>query len=78
MKGLLLIILAAAFVFSVVADFVILGGDGHGEFWWSHFYGFFAFFGFLACVVIIVIAKMLGGHWLQQGEDYYCRDGHHD
>lgn len=74
MKGRLLVILGAALVISVAADFVLLRGEGHGEFWWSHLYGFFALFGFLACVGIIVISKILGGYWLQQKEDYYSRD----
>lgn len=74
MKGLPVIILAGTLILSVVADFVLLGGEGHGKFWWSHLYGFFAVFGFVICLAIVLISKMLGGYWLQRREDYYDRD----
>ena len=36
--------------------------------------GFSSAFGFIACVVIIVVSKFLGKHWLQKKENYYNDD----
>lgn len=38
---------------------------------WSHIPGFFSLFGFLGCVLLIVVVKWLGRHWLERKEDYY-------
>ncbi|MFQ5683040.1 MAG: hypothetical protein ACE5HC_07180 [Candidatus Binatia bacterium] len=66
-----MILIAAGLILSVASDFAFLSGATHGTFWWSRLPGFFAFFGFLACVALITISKMLGGHWLQRREGYY-------
>jgi hypothetical protein len=57
--------------FSLAADMVILGGEGHAEFWWSHIYGFFSLFGLVGCLATIIIAKILGERWLERKESYY-------
>lgn len=68
------IIFVAALILSIVADFLLQGGEGHGEFAWSRILGFFAVFGFISCVAIVIISKYLGHHWLQRKENYYDRD----
>jgi hypothetical protein len=73
-----LAVFTVAVAFFVASDYLLYGGKGHGEFWWSHLWGFFAVFGFLSCVAIILVSKALGHYWLQRPEDYYDhgdRDG---
>jgi hypothetical protein len=33
--------------------------------------GFWSLFGFISCVLIIVVSKWIGHHWLVRDEDYY-------
>jgi hypothetical protein len=33
--------------------------------------GFYALYGFVSCIVIVVVSKWLGKHWLQRAEGYY-------
>jgi hypothetical protein len=73
MRPKALITASAALVVSIAADAVFLGGEGHGEFWWSRIYGFFSLFGFFGCLAIIVFAKLVLGPWLQHEENYYRR-----
>lgn len=65
---------AAVLALSFLVDFLLPSGPGHVDFPWSHIVGFFALFGFIACVVIVVISKLLGHYWLQRKEDYYDRN----
>jgi hypothetical protein len=65
------VITGAALVLSLASDAVFLRGEGHGEFWWSHVYGFFSLLGFVGCIATILVAKFLGEVWLQRKEDYY-------
>jgi hypothetical protein len=71
MKPQALITAGAVLVVSIAADALFLGGERHGEFWWSHLYGFFSLFGFFGCLAIIVFAKVILGPWLQRKENYY-------
>lgn len=78
MRRLALVFVFAGFVIATVADAWFLGAEHHGEFWWSHLYGFFSFFGFFGCLVIIVVAKLVLGPWLQRKEDYYTERHPHE
>jgi len=54
-------------VLTVIAEFFI---HLHAYFSITEFFGFYAVYGFLSCVILIVIAKLLG--WLlKRKEDYY-------
>ncbi len=74
MKRIWLVVFTAALALSFVVDFLFYSGQAHDNFLWSHILGFFALFGFVACVVIVVISKLLGHYWLQRKEDYYDRN----
>ena len=74
MKRTWIMVFIVALILSFVADLLLKGGHGHGEFPWSHILGFFALFGFVGCVALIVISKLIGHYWLQRKEDYYDRD----
>jgi hypothetical protein len=71
------LIFAIALVVSLGLD-LLIGGQKHGEYFWVHIPGFFAVFGFISCVVIIVVSKYIGHHWLQRKEDYYDRSDRDD
>jgi hypothetical protein len=43
----------------------------HVHFWWEKIPAFDAIFGFLGCIVIVLVSKALGHHWIQKDEDYY-------
>ena len=58
----------ASLVLLLISEFFV---EKHVYFSWAAFPAFNAVFGFLSCVVIIVVAKLLGKLWLQKGEDYY-------
>lgn len=74
MKRILPLLFVALFILSVLADFLLYGGVGHSGFLWFQFLGFFALFGFIACVIIVVLSKLLGHYWLQRKENYYDRN----
>jgi len=40
-------------------------------FWFDRLPGFYAVFGLASCLLIIIICKALGQHWLMVREDYY-------
>ncbi|RPJ04725.1 MAG: hypothetical protein EHM36_09445 [Deltaproteobacteria bacterium] len=46
----------------------------HAPFVWQRLPFFSAAYGFVGCIVIIVVSKALGHHWLQKREDYYGQD----
>ena len=56
-------------VLLVTADFIIPRHEIH--FFGDKVPGFWSLFGFISCVLIIVVSKWLGHHWLMRGEDYY-------
>lgn len=56
-------------VLLVAVDFIIPRHEIH--FFGDKIYGFWSLFGFIACVLIIVVSKFLGHHWLMKKEDYY-------
>jgi len=74
MKRIWIRLLAVTLAFFVPVDLFLHSEQGHGDFPWSHIPGFFALFGFVACVIIVVVSKLLGHYWLQRKEDYYDRD----
>jgi hypothetical protein len=40
-------------------------------FWYDGLPGFYAVFGLISCILLIIICKALGHHWLMVREDYY-------
>ena len=56
---------------SIICDFLFPLGHENGEFWWSHFLGFFLLFGFIGCLILIIVAKLISHYWLERKEDYY-------
>ena len=56
-------------VLLVAADFIIPRHEIH--FFGDKVPGFWSLFGFISCVLIIVVSKWLGYHWLMRDEDYY-------
>lgn len=62
-------IFAIALALSVLAEFAI---DIHPHFGIDGWFGFHALFGFLACVAMVLFAKLLG-LVLKRGDDYYER-----
>ena len=53
----------------VGVDFIIPRHEIH--FFGDKVPGFWSLFGFISCVLIIVVSKWLGYHWLMRDEDYY-------
>ena len=56
-------------VLLIVADFIIPRHEIH--FFGDKIPGFWSLYGFISCVLIIVVSKWLGQHWLVRDEDYY-------
>ena len=56
-------------VLLIGADFIIPRHEIH--FFGDKVPGFWSLFGFISCVLIIVVSKWLGQHWLVRDEDYY-------
>ena len=56
-------------VLLVAADFIIQRHEIH--FFGDKIPGFWSLYGFISCVLIIVVSKWLGHHWLVRDEDYY-------
>ena len=55
-------------VLLVAADFII---RHEIHFFGDKIPGFWSLYGFISCVLIIVVSKWLGHHWLVRDEDYY-------
>tara|TARA_Y100000031_G_C8130415_1_gene342621 strand:- start:8 stop:274 length:267 start_codon:yes stop_codon:yes gene_type:complete len=53
----------------VLIDFFI--HRHHVAFFWDKIPGFNALYGFIACILIIIVSKALGKHWLSKPEDFY-------
>lgn len=77
MTGKQIIIVIAALIASIGAEFALLGG-AHGHGWWTRVPGFFSLFGFFGCLMLIVVGKTLGGFWLQRPDHYYDREARDD
>ena len=56
-------------VLLILADFIIPRHEIH--FFGDKIRGFWSLFGFISCVLIIVVSKWIGHHWLVRDEDYY-------
>ena len=56
-------------VLLILADFIISRHEIH--FFGDKIPGFWSLFGFISCVLIIVVSKWIGHHWLVRDEDYY-------
>lgn len=54
---------------TVFTDFFVSRKDAF--FIWEKIPGFYILFGLAACIMVVFIAKSLGGKWLYKGEDYY-------
>jgi hypothetical protein len=59
----------AVLVLTVIAELFI---HPHAYFLIAEFFGFFAVYGFLSCVILVVIANLLG--WLLKRKDDYYDD----
>ncbi len=57
--------------FLVAIDFMV-EKHGEGPFKIEHWYGFYGIYGFIACVVLVLAAKLLR-RILMRSEDYYDR-----
>lgn len=57
-----------AIVITVVAEFLV---ESHPYFHWEEIPGFYAAFGLVSCVLVIIVARVLGRLFIQQREDYY-------
>ena len=56
-------------VLLILADFIIPRHEIH--FFGDKIPGFWSLFGFISCVLIIVVSKWIGHHWLVRDEGYY-------
>ena len=56
-------------VLLILVDFIIPRHEIH--FFGDRIPGFWSLFGFISCVLIIVVSKWIGHHWLVRDEDYY-------
>ena len=54
---------------TVIADIFIT--RKHIHFPWENIPGVYALFGLVACILIVILAKILGHKWLMRKEDYY-------
>jgi len=68
--GILYVCLVVSVLVEVLIRFFHLA-DTHAAFLWQEVPGFSAIYGFIGCILIIVVSKALGHHWLQKEEDYY-------
>jgi hypothetical protein len=59
---------------SVAAGVLVqLHEQSHAAFVWQELPVFSALYGFAGCILIIVVSKALGHHWIQKEEDYYAK-----
>ena len=63
------IMFGIALILTVIPDFFIT--REHIIFPWDAIPGFSAVYGFISCVMIIIVAKVIGHKWLMKEEDYY-------
>jgi len=68
--GILYVCLAVSILVEVLIRFFNVA-DMHAAFIWEEVPGFSAIYGFIGCILLIVVSKALGHHWLQKEEDYY-------
>lgn len=57
----------------VILEFVLIKRE-HIEFSLEHiaeFPAFHAFYGFIACILIILVSRLIGHLWLMKEEDFY-------
>lgn len=47
--------------------------EKHPHYGWEKLFGAYPLYGFFACVIIVIVSKLLGKFWLQKDEDYYDR-----
>ena len=67
-------ILYGCLVASVAAGVLVhVHEPSHAAFVWQELPVFSALYGFVGCMLIIVVSKALGHHWLQKEEDYYAK-----
>ena len=69
MMKVLINLLYISLILSVLIDFFL--HHDHAAFWWIGIPGFNAIYGFIGCILIVIVSKALGHHWLQREEDYY-------
>ena len=56
-------------VLLILVDFIIPRHEIH--FFGDTIRGFWSLFGFISCVIIIVVSKWIGHHWLMKDDGYY-------
>jgi len=61
--------LFAVGLFSLALSEILILRDPH--FWFDGLPGFYAVFGLVSCLLLIVMCKALGQHWLMVKENYY-------
>jgi hypothetical protein len=71
MKGLFRIYYVSLAVSVLIGILYHLLCHPEAHFVWDNLPAFHALFGFIGCVLIIVLSKFLGHHWLMKEEDYY-------
>ena len=68
--GILYVCLAVSVLAGVLVH-LSFHEQAHSAFVWQKIPVFSAIYGFIGCILIIVVSKALGHHWLQKEEDYY-------
>ncbi|HID19560.1 MAG TPA: hypothetical protein EYP28_01260 [Methanophagales archaeon] len=68
--SILYVCLAVSMIAGVLVHLFI---PSHAAFVWQKIPVFSAMYGFIGCILIIVVSKALGHHWLQKEEDYYAK-----
>ncbi|MDC9700805.1 MAG: hypothetical protein PSN37_00990 [Alphaproteobacteria bacterium] len=63
----LIYMLYSACALSILGDFFI---DRHVDHPWEALFGFYGVYGFVACVLLVMLAKIMR-MFLMRGEDYY-------
>jgi hypothetical protein len=73
MKTIHWIGLALITLLSLILEFTSHHDGGHHH-WWNTIPAFWILFGFIGCLILILVAKILGKLLLNRKEDYYDID----
>lgn len=68
MKKIWWLSLALLTIISLIVEFT---SHHHFHHWWSDIPAFWIYFGFIGCLVLILVAKLLGKLLVNRKEDYY-------
>jgi hypothetical protein len=64
------VLLLASIVIVCLLGFLVYPGH-ESHYFWERIPVFEAVFGFVGCIVLIIVAKILGRFFLERREDYY-------